>query len=151
MLQIGDKVPDFLGVDERGNEVRVSNYAGRKLVVYFYPKDSTPGCTAEACSLRDGMDELVDAGYAVVGISADNVASHSRFKEKQQLNFPLVADVDKTTIMAFGAWGEKKMAGRVYMGIIRSTFVVDENGVVERVITKVDTKNAARQILAGSK
>ena len=151
MLQIGDKVPDFLGVDERGNEVRVSNYAGRKLVVYFYPKDSTPGCTAEACSFRDGMDELVDAGYAVVGISADNVASHSRFKEKQQLNFPLVADVDKTTIMAFGAWGEKKMAGRVYMGIIRSTFVVDENGVVERVITKVDTKNAARQILAGSK
>ena len=151
MLQIGDKVPDFLGVDERGNEVRVSNYAGRKLVVYFYPKDSTPGCTAEACSFRDGMDELVDAGYPVVGISADNVASHSRFKEKQQLNFPLVADVDKTTIMAFGAWGEKKMAGRVYMGIIRSTFVVDENGVVERVITKVDTKNAARQILAGSK
>ena len=151
MLQIGDKAPDLLGVDEQGNEIRVSDYAGRKLVVYFYPKDSTPGCTAEACSLRDGMDELVDAGYAVVGISADNVASHSRFKEKQQLNFPLVADVDKTTIMAFGAWGEKKMAGRVYMGIIRSTFVVDENGVVERVITKVDTKNAARQILAGSK
>ena len=151
MLQIGDKAPDLLGVDEQGNEIRVSDYAGRKLVVYVYPKDSTPGCTAEACSLRDGMDELVDAGYAVVGISADNVASHSRFKEKQQLNFPLVADVDKTTIMAFGAWGEKKMAGRVYMGIIRSTFVVDENGVVERVITKVDTKNAARQILAGSK
>ena len=151
MLQIGDKAPDLLGVDEQGNEIRVSDYAGRKLVVYFYPKDSTPGCTAEACSLRDGMDELVDAGYAVGGISADNVASHSRFKEKQQLNFPLVADVDKTTIMAFGAWGEKKMAGRVYMGIIRSTFVVDENGVVERVITKVDTKNAARQILAGSK
>ena len=151
MLQIGDKAPDLLGVDEQGNEIRVSDYAGRKLVVYFYPKDSTPGCTAEACSLRDGMDELVDAGYAVVGISADNVASHSRFKEKQQLNFPLVADVDKTTIMAFGAWGEMKMAGRVYMGIIRSTFVVDENGVVERVITKVDTKNAARQILAGSK
>lgn len=151
MLQIGDKAPDLLGVDEQGNEIRVSDYAGRKLVVYFYPKDSTPGCTAEACSFRDGMDDLVDAGYAVVGISADCVASHNRFKEKLQLNFPLVADVDKTTIMAFGAWGEKKMAGRVYMGIIRSTFVVDENGVVERVITKVDTKNAARQILAGSK
>ena len=149
MLQIGDKVPDFLGVDESGNEVRVSNYAGRKLVVYFYPKDSTPGCTAEACSLRDGMDELVDAGYAVVGISADSVASHNRFKEKQQLNFPLVADVDKDTIMAFGAWGEKKMAGRKYMGIIRSTFVIDEKGTVERVITKVDTKNAAKQILLG--
>lgn len=147
MLNIGDKAPDFLGIDEQGKEQRVSDYAGRKLVVYFYPKDSTPGCTAEACSLRDGMDDLVAAGYAVVGISADSAASHTRFKEKQQLNFPLVADVDKETIMAFGAFGEKKMAGRVYMGIIRTTFVIDENGVVERVITKVDTKNAAKQIL----
>lgn len=146
-MNIGDKAPDLLGIDEQGNEQRVSNYAGRKLVVYFYPKDSTPGCTAEACSLRDGMDDLVAAGYAVVGISADSTASHQRFKEKQQLNFPLVADVDKSTIMAFGAYGEKKMAGRVYMGIIRTTFVIDESGVVERVITKVDTKNAARQIL----
>ena len=148
MLNIGDKAPDFLGIDELGNEQRVSAYGGRKLVVYFYPKDSTPGCTAEACSLRDGMDDLVAAGYAVVGISADSTASHLRFKEKQQLNFPLVADVDKSTIMAFGAYGEKKMAGRVYMGIIRTTFVIDASGIVERVITKVDTKNAARQILA---
>lgn len=147
MLQIGDKAPDLLGRDENGAEVRVSDYRGRKLVVYFYPKDSTPGCTAEACSLRDGMDELVAAGYAVVGISADSAASHKRFKEKQQLNFPLVADVEKATIQAFGAWGEKKMAGRQYMGILRTTFVIDENGAVERVITKVDTKNAARQIL----
>lgn len=147
MLQIGDKAPDLLGRDENGTEVRVSDYKGRKLVVYFYPKDSTPGCTAEACSLRDGMDELVAAGYAVVGISADSAASHKRFKEKQQLNFPLVADVEKVTIQAFGAWGEKKMAGRQYMGILRTTFVIDESGVVERVITKVDTKNAARQIL----
>lgn len=147
MLQIGDKAPDLLGRDENGTEVRVSDYKGRKLVVYFYPKDSTPGCTAEACSLRDGMDELVAAGYAVVGISADSAASHKRFKEKQQLNFPLVADVEKVAIQAFGAWGEKKMAGRQYMGILRTTFVIDESGVVERVITKVDTKNAARQIL----
>lgn len=147
MLNVGDKAPDFLGIDEQGKEQRVSDYAGRKLVVYFYPKDSTPGCTAEACSLRDGMDDLVAAGYAVVGISADSVASHTRFKEKQQLNFPLVADVDKNTINAFGAYGEKKMAGRVYMGIMRTTFVIDEGGVVERVITKVDTKNAAKQIL----
>ena len=147
MLKIGDNAPDFLGVDEQGSEVRVSDYKGRRLVVYFYPKDSTPGCTAEACSLRDGMDELVAAGYAVVGISADSAASHTRFKEKQQLNFPLVADVDKSTIMAFGAYGEKKMAGRVYMGIIRTTFVIDGDGVIERVITKVDTKNAAKQIL----
>ena len=147
MLNIGDKAPDFLGIDEQGNEQRVSNYRGRKLAVYFYPKDSTPGCTAEACSLRDGMDDLVAAGYAVVGISADSAASHTRFKEKQQLNFPLIADVEKSTIMAFGAYGEKKMAGRVYMGIIRTTFVIDAGGVVERVITKVDTKNAAKQIL----
>ena len=147
MLNIGDKAPDFLGIDELGNEQRVSAYGGRKLVVYFYPKDSTPGCTAEACSLRDGMDDLVAAGYAVVGISADSTASHLRFKEKQQLNFPLVADVDKSTIMAFGAYGEKKMAGRAYIGILRTTFVIDEGGVIERVITKVDTKNAAKQIL----
>lgn len=148
MLGVGDKAPDFLGLDECGNEVRVSDYNGRRLVVYFYPKDSTPGCTAEACSLRDGMDELVAAGYAVVGVSADSAASHSRFKEKQQLNFPLIADVDKSTIMAFGAYGEKKMAGRKYMGIIRTTFVIGEGGIVERVISKVDTKNAARQLLA---
>lgn len=147
MLKVGEKAPDFLGVDDNGNEIRVSDYAGRRLVVYFYPKDSTPGCTAEACSLRDGMDELVAAGYAVVGISADSVASHVRFKEKQNLNFPLVADVEKSTIQAYGAWGEKKMAGRTYMGIIRTTFVIGVDGLVERVIAKVDTKNAARQIL----
>ena len=147
MLNVGEKAPDFLGRDEDGTEIRVSDYKGRKLVVYFFPKDSTPGCTAEACSLRDGMDVLVDAGYAVVGISADSAASHKRFKEKQQLNFPLVADVEKSTIQAFGAWGEKKMAGRAYMGILRTTFVIDGEGVIERVITKVDTKNAARQIL----
>ena len=149
MLQVGDMAPDFLGVDELGNEVRVSDYAGRRLVVYFYPKDSTPGCTAEACSLRDGMSNLLAAGYAVVGISADSAASHARFKEKQQLNFPLVADTEKRTIEAFGAWGLKKMAGREYMGIIRTTFVIDGTGKIERVITKVDTKNAAKQILNG--
>ncbi len=150
MLNVGDKVPDFLGKDEAGRELRVSDFAGKKLVVYFYPKDSTPGCTAEACSLRDGLDELVAAGYAVVGVSADSEASHQRFKEKQQLNFPLIADVDKVLIKQFGAWGEKKMAGRVYDGILRTTFVVSAaDATVERVITKVDTKNAARQLLQG--
>lgn len=147
MLKVGDLAPDYLGLDENGAEVRVSDYKGRKLIVYFYPKDSTPGCTAEACSLRDGMSGLAAAGYAVVGISGDSVASHLRFKEKQQLNFPLVADTDKTTIQSFGAWGEKRMAGRTYMGILRTTFVIDGSGVIERVITKVDTKNAAKQIL----
>ena len=150
MLNDGDKVPDFLGKDETGREVRVSDFAGKRLVVYFYPKDSTPGCTAEACSLRDGLDELAAAGYAVVGVSADSEASHQRFKLKQQLNFPLIADVDKALIKQFGAWGEKKMAGRVYDGILRTTFVISaDDCTVERVITKVDTKNAARQLLQG--
>ena len=150
MLNVGDKVSDFLGKDETGREVRVSDFAGKRLVVYFYPKDSTPGCTAEACSLRDGLDELAAAGYAVVGVSADSEASHQRFKLKQQLNFPLIADVDKALIKQFGAWGEKKMAGRVYDGILRTTFVISaDDCTVERVITKVDTKNAARQLLQG--
>lgn len=147
MLNIGDMAPDCLGKDEQGNDIKVSDYKGRKLVVYFYPKDSTPGCTAEACSLRDGLSDLAAAGFSVVGVSADSVASHQRFKDKQQLNFPLVADTEKTTIEAFGAWGKKKMAGREYMGIIRTTFVIDGDGRVERVISKVDTKNAAKQIL----
>lgn len=147
MLNVGDNMPHLLGLDENGNEVRISDYAGRKLILYFYPKDSTPGCTAEACSLRDGMDMLVEAGFAVVGVSADSATSHKRFIEKQKLNFPLIADVDKSLIQAVGAWGKKKMAGREYMGILRTTFVVDENGVVEHVIKKVDTKNAANQIL----
>ena len=147
MLNVGDKVPDFLGKDETGREVRVSDFAGKQLVVSFYPKDRPTGCTAEACSLRAGLDELAAAGYAVVGVSADSEASHQRFKLKQQLNFPLIADVDKALIKQFGAWGEKKMAGRVYMGIIRTTFVIGGDGIVERVIRKVDTKNAARQVL----
>ena len=150
MLSVGDKVPDFLGKDETGRELRVSDFAGKKLVVYFYPKDSTPGCTAEACSLRDGLDDLLAAGYAVVGVSADSESSHQRFKAKQMLNFPLIADTDKALIKQFGAWGEKKMAGRVYEGILRSTFVVStDDCTIERVITKVDTKNAARQLLQG--
>ena len=147
MLEVADRVPDYLGVDEEGNKVFLSQFGGKKVVIYFYPKDSTPGCTAEACSLRDGMDELVSAGYAVVGVSADSAASHKRFKEKQSLNFPLIVDTDRALIESFGVWGQKKMAGRSYMGIIRTTFVVSSDGIVERVIKKVDTKNAARQIL----
>lgn len=147
MLNVGDKAPDFLGVDEEGRELSLYDFSGKRLVLYFYPKDSTPGCTAEACSLRDGMDELVAAGYSVVGVSADSVASHQRFKGKQTLNFPLIADIERKLIEAYGAWGEKKMAGRTYMGIIRTTFVIAPDGRIERVIKKVDTKNAARQIL----
>lgn len=149
MLKAGDKAPEHLGKDESGKELSINDFAGKKLVVYFYPKDSTPGCTAEACSLRDGLDDLADAGYAVVGVSADSEASHLRFKAKQQLNFPLIADVDKRLIKEFGAWGEKKLAGRVYDGILRTTFIISPEGIIERVITKVDTKNAAAQILQG--
>ena len=149
MLTAGDKAPEYLGKDETGKEWRLGDFAGKKVIVYFYPKDSTPGCTAEACSLRDGLDDLAAAGYAVVGVSADSEASHQRFKAKQQLNFPLIADTDKALIKQFGAWGEKKLAGRVYDGILRTTFVIAPDGTVERVITKVDTKNAAAQILQG--
>lgn len=149
MLKAGDKAPEYLGKDENGNDIYLKDYAGKKVVVYFYPKDSTPGCTAEACSLRDGLNDLAAAGYAVIGVSGDSAASHQRFKDKQSLNFPLIADVDKTLIKQFGAWGEKKMMGRVYDGILRTTFVISPDGVIERVITKVDTKNAATQILQG--
>ena len=149
MLNPGDKAPEYLGKDENGNDIYLKEFAGKKVVVYFYPKDSTPGCTAEACSLRDGLSDLAAAGYAVVGVSGDSAASHQRFKDKQSLNFPLIADVDKTLIKQFGAWGEKKMMGRVYDGILRTTFVISPDGVIERVITKVDTKNAATQILQG--
>ena len=149
MLNPGDKAPEYLGKDENGNDIYLKEFAGKKVVVYFYPKDSTPGCTAEACSLRDGLSDLAAAGYAVIGVSGDSAASHLRFKEKQSLNFPLIADVDKTLIKQFGAWGEKKMMGRVYDGILRTTFVISPDGVIERVITKVDTKNAATQILQG--
>ena len=147
MLKVGDKAPDFLGYDEEGNELHLNDFSDKRVVLYFYPKDNTPGCTAEACSLRDGIQELTDAGYYVIGVSADSATSHKRFKQKHSFDFPLVADVDKNLIMAFGVWGEKKMAGRTYMGIVRTTFVIDTNGYVERVITKVDTKNAAKQIL----
>lgn len=147
MISIGEKLPELLGYDQEGNEILTSQFQGRRLILYFYPKDSTPGCTAEACSLRDARNDLVETGYAVVGVSADSAASHKRFIEKQQLNFPLIADTEKNLIQAIGAWGEKKMAGRKYMGILRTTIVTDTNGTVEHVITKVDTKNAAKQIL----
>lgn len=147
MISIGDKLPELLGTDQDGNEIRTAQFAGRKLILYFYPKDNTPGCTAEACSLRDEMSTLAAVGFSVVGVSADSAASHKRFIEKQQLNFPLIADSEKNLIQAIGAWGEKKMAGRKYMGILRTTIITDENGCVEHIITKVNTKEAAKQIL----
>ena len=146
-LKQGDKAPERLGVDQSGNEIRLSDFAGRKVVLYFYPKDNTPGCTAEACNLRDNYEALQAAGYAVVGVSKDSEASHRKFIEKQSLPFPLIADTSIELNEAFGVWREKKMAGRTYMGTVRTTFIIDENGVITDVIEKVDTKNHAAQIL----
>ena len=140
-------MPDLLGLDQDGKEVKVSDYKGRKIALYFYPKDNTSGCTAEACSLRDGYDELKKAGYEIIGVSKDSAQSPRGFIEKQNLPFRLIADTDTTLQKQFGVWAEKKMYGRTYMGTLRYTFLIDENGVIEKVIEKVDTKNHAQQIL----
>lgn len=149
MISIGTKAPEVLGVDAEGNEIKLSDYQGRKLVLYFYPKDSTPGCTQEACNLRDNYSELRRQGYEVVGVSIDSAKSHQRFAEKNSLPFPLISDSDKTLVEAFGVWGEKKMAGRTYMGTYRTTFIINEEGIVERIIgpKEIKVKEHARQIL----
>ena len=146
-LHAGDQVPEFSMVDDRGNTQSLSAYKGQKLVVFFYPKANTPGCTAEACDLRDHYKELQDAGYALLGVSADSQKKQRNFSEKYSFPFPLLADEDKQVIEAFGVWGPKKFMGREYDGIHRMTFIIDENGVVERVIEKVKTKAHAAQIL----
>ena len=129
-MKIGDKAPEVLGKDEHGRDIRLSDYRGRKLVLYFYPKDNTSCCTAEACSLRDGYDQLQAEGYEVVGVSKDSAASHVKFKEKHQLPFPLIADVNHELLEAMGAWGEKTMYGKKTMGTIRTTFIINEEGVI---------------------
>ena len=148
-MEIGMKAPETLGIDAKGNEIKLSDYKGRKLVLYFYPKDSTPGCTSEACSLRDNYSELRKAGYEVVGVSADSQASHQRFAAKNELPFPLISDSSHTLMDTFGVWGGKKMAGRTYMGIHRTTFIINEDGIVERIIgpKEIKTKVHASQIL----
>lgn len=149
MLQIGDKAPEVLGRDENGKELRLSDFAGRKLVLYFYPKDSTPGCTSQACSLRDNYEQLLQRGFAVVGVSVQDERSHQKFKEKFQLPFPLIADTDHKLVETFGVWQEKKMAGRTYMGTVRTTFVIDEQGVVAEIYgpKQIKVKEHAQQIL----
>ena len=146
-LQVGESVPHFSVIDDRGKLQQLSDYKGQKLVVFFYPKASTPGCTAEACDLRDHYKDLQAAGYALLGVSADSVKRQRNFSEKYAFPFPLLADEDKQVIEAFGVWGPKKFMGREYDGIHRMTFIVDENGVVERLIEKVKTKAHAAQIL----
>lgn len=147
MLAVGEKFPEFLGLDQDGKEVKLSDFRGKKLVVYFYPKDNTSGCTAEACNLRDHYSALKQAGYEVIGVSKDGAASHRKFIEKQSLPFSLIADTETTLNQKAGVWAEKKLYGRSYMGTLRTTFLIDENGIIERVIDKVDTKNHASQIL----
>ncbi len=146
-LKIGDKAPDFKGVDQNGKEVSLADYEGKKLVLYFYPKDSTPGCTAEACSLRDGYEDLREKGYEVLGVSVDSEMSHRKFIDKHNLPFRLLADTDKVVVNAYGVWGQKSFMGKKYMGISRTTFIIDENGVIENIIEKVKTMNHAEQIL----
>lgn len=150
-LTVGDRIPEVLGIDQNGKEIKASDLAGKKVVIYFYPKDNTPGCTAEACSLRDGYADLRAAGYEVIGVSKDSEASHRKFIEKQSLPFTLIADTDTTLNQAFGVWAEKTMAGRKYMGTVRTTFLVDESGRITDVLKKVDTKNHAVQILDANK
>ena len=148
-MNIGDKAPELLGRDENGNELKISDFKGKKLVLYFYPKDSTPGCTSEACNLRDNYRRLLERGYAVVGVSVQDEKSHKRFIEKYQLPFPLIADTDHKLVEAFGVWGEKKMAGRTYMGTLRTTFVIDEEGRVAEIYgpKQIKVKEHAEQIL----
>jgi peroxiredoxin Q/BCP len=146
-LKVGDTVPDITAIDESGNEIRFSDYKGRRLIVFFYPKASTPGCTIEACNLRDNYGVLQEQGYQILGVSADAEKRQSNFKTKYQFPFPLIADVDKKVINAFGVWGKKKFMGKVYDGIHRKTFIIDSKGIIERVIDKVKTKDHAAQIL----
>jgi peroxiredoxin Q/BCP len=148
LLKVGDKAPEFTSVDQNGNPVSLSDFKGKKLVLYFYPKDNTPGCTDEACSLRDSYSEFKSKGYEILGVSADSAKSHLGFIAKHNLPFQLLADTDKTVLKAYGAWGEKKNYGKVYEGIIRTTYLISEEGIIEQIIEKVKTKEHSKQILS---
>ncbi|GAB6976971.1 thioredoxin-dependent thiol peroxidase [Prevotella falsenii] len=148
-MNIGDKAPEILGTDQDGKEIRLSDYKGKKIVLYFYPKDSTPGCTSQACSLRDNYELMQKRGYAIIGVSVQDEKSHKKFIEKYNLPFPLIADVDKKLNETFGVYGEKKMYGRTYMGTYRTTFIINEEGVIEEIFTpkQIKVKEHAEQIL----
>ena len=146
-LNEGDKAPNFKGLNQDGKEIKLSDFKGKKLVVYFYPKDDTSGCTAEACDLRDNIHSLKAKGYEIVGVSIDDVKSHNKFAKKYDLPFTLIADTDKKIVQDYGVWGEKSMYGKKYMGTLRTTFIINEKGKIERIISKVDTKNHTSQIL----
>lgn len=143
----GNKAPAFKGVDQNGNNISLKDFKGKKVVLYFYPKDDTPGCTAQACNLRDNYTELLEKGFQVIGVSTDSIKSHKKFENKYHLPFPLIADEDKKIVERYGVWGEKMMFGKKYMGIIRTTFLIDENGVIRKIITKPDTENHTQEVL----
>lgn len=146
-LNIGDKAPDFKGLDQDNQEISLSQFRGKKVVLYFYPKDNTPGCTAEACDLRDNYERFLAEGYVVIGVSADSVTSHKKFAEKQNLPFPLIADTDRNILLAYNAYGEKKLYGKVSMGTLRKTYIINEDGIITDIIEKVKTKEHTKQIL----
>ena len=145
-LKEGSKAPMFEGIDQNGKTVKLTDFAGKKLILYFYPKDNTPGCTAEACNLRDNHESLLDKGFAVIGVSPDNEKSHKGFAGKYSLPFPLIADTSKKIMNDYGVWGEKKLYGKSYMGVIRTTFIIDGQGIIEKIIEKVDTAGHTEQI-----
>jgi thioredoxin-dependent peroxiredoxin len=145
-LKEGIKAPQFKGIDQNGNTITLDDFKGKKLILYFYPKDNTPGCTAEACNLRDNYNTLLKNGYAIVGVSPDTEKSHKGFAGKYSLPFPLIADTTKEILNDYGVWGEKQMYGKSYFGVIRTTFIIDEKGVIEKIITKVDTSGHTEQI-----
>ena len=147
-LNVGDKAPAISGVDQNGNPVDLKDFTGKKVILYFYPKDNTPGCTAEACNLRDNYDDLIEKGFQVLGVSADSLESHKKFSDKYRLPFPLIPDTEKKIIKDYGVWGPKKFMGREYDGIHRTTFVISEKGKIEHIITKVKTKDHTDQVLA---
>ena len=147
MIAAGEKAPDFRGIDQNGNQISLSSLKGKKVVLYFYPKDDTPGCTAQACNLRDNYDVLLKKGFQVVGVSVDSVESHKKFETKFGLPFPLIADTDRKIVSQYGVWGEKKFMGRTFDGTHRTTFLIDEKGIVHHVITKPKTKEQAEQII----
>ena len=146
-LKAGDKAPDFNSKDQNGEEVSLANFKGKTVILYFYPKDDTPGCTAEACDFRDNYQSLIGKGYEVVGVSTDDSKSHKKFETKYSLPFPLIADEDKSINEAYGVWAEKNMYGKKYMGTARTTFIIDADGIIKQVIEKVDTKAASQQVL----
>ena len=146
-LAEGMKAPDFSGRDQAGKDISLKNYQGKKVILYFYPKDDTPGCTAEACNLRDNFGGLTEKGFEVIGVSADSEKSHQRFIEKFDLPFKLVSDTGREILKSYGAWGPKKMYGKEYEGILRKTFIIDEQGVIIKILNKVDTKNHTDQIM----